>query len=400
MNINKENTIRMVGFNPLFFLKILFIPIFYELVIGGGGRFLEVGPLSFRMLFFAFSLSVSFLYCLYKKKIKRNVAVILFVVTILLIFSSIVGVVNHAETSLLFSDLKPLLFFYMLLFFSLVIKDLKDIEKVISIIKKGAIVMGVIYILVIALLFLGKIDFATFYSKQYEIGEVLFKGDSLFFYKGFIYICIGFFFFLFSTSKYKNSILLFLFSCIVLTLTRGFILFTSLIFIYYIFFINKNIFKKWVMFLLLGITVITVIPFFLQILGDKSESDNVRFLLIDQVIFGITPLSLLIGHGFGIGVEIRPEHMEISFLNIFHKQGLIGVTFWLGLFFYIFFMYHNIKDKDYKKVGLPFLLGVIFVILQSTTNPYMNNPIGLSLILITVVIFSRLLELQKTQSLN
>jgi hypothetical protein len=58
-------------------------------------------------------------------------------------------------------------------------------------------------------------------------------------------------------------------------------------------------------------------------------------------------------------------------------------------------MFFNIKDKRIKNQAYPFVLSVVFVILQSTTNPFMNNPIGLTMILITIVVLSKLLEQQK-----
>lgn len=143
------------------------------------------------------------------------------------------------------------------------------------------------------------------------------------------------------------------------------------------------------------VMVLVGLSFLMESLGDKSGSDSARFVQIDQVLSNVNPISFFIGHGFGIGVPIRPRGMELSLLEIFHKQGLLGLSFWFGMFIYIFLMYSNIKNKDYKKKALPFLLSVIFIILQSGTNPYMNNPIGLSMILITLVVFLRLLELQK-----
>ncbi|WP_342330328.1 hypothetical protein [Pedobacter sp. FW305-3-2-15-E-R2A2] len=389
--------IRRSDLNLLFLLKLLFIPILYELVIGGGGRYLELGPLSFRMLFFGLSLAISFVYYMNKERIRKDVAIIIMSFTIVTGFSALIGVLNGADKSLILADLKPLLFFYILLFFSLVIKDIDDIKRTSLIIKRGSVFLAGVYILVIILLFLGRIDFNAFYQKQNEIGEVMFKNDSLFFYKGFLYLCIGFFFFLFSKEKYSKLALLLLFVSILLTLTRGFILFTALIAGYYIFFINKNNLLKGVVFLVGLASVIIIAPIFFNAIGDKSDSDNVRYIQMAQVFADINPLSIFIGHGFGIGVPIRPKGMEMSFLEIFHKQGLVGLGFWFGMFSYIFLMYLNIKNKEYKELALPFLLSVVFVILQSGTNPYMNNPIGLTVILITIVVFSKLSELQKKQ---
>lgn len=391
--------VRKRNFSLDFVLKLLFIPIFYELVVGGSGHYLELGPITVRMFLYVIAILMSLLYYSIKKVIKKDVVIIISSLTLTCLLSGIVGYSNGAPIGAILEDFKPLSFIYVLLFFSLVIQKIEDIDKISTIIKIGSLILGVVYVIVIMLLFFKKIDFMSFYVRQNEIGEVMFRNDTLFFYKGFLYLCVGFFFFLLSKGKYNIIPVVFLFVCIILTLTRGFILFTVLIFLYYIFFINKNVLVKWI-FLFLGLLIVVIlIPILLETLGDKSDSDTVRYTQIDQVTSAINPVSFIIGHGFGIGVPIREGHMELSFLEIFHKQGLIGVCFWFGMFIHIFLMYFNIKNKKYKQLAMPFLLSVVFVILQSTTNPYMNNPIGLTMILITIVVFSKLLEAQKNNTI-
>ncbi len=387
--------IKKINFSFLFFLKLLFIPLLYELVIGGSGHYLELGPVTFRMVAYLLAIFLAIIYYLNKKLIRKDISTILILFSGTLFLSSIIGYINNAPLDLILEDLKPLVFFYILLFFTIVVKDIQDIIKISQIIKNGSIILGSIYILVIILLFTGRINFTTFYQQQTEIGEIMFRNESLFFYKGFLYLCIGYFFFLLSDGRKNKFGALFLFLCIILTLTRGFILFTVLITAYYIFFINKNVILKWIVFIFGIIAFSILVPILLETLGDKSDSDNSRYLQINEVIAAIDPISFIIGHGFGVGVRSREIHMELSFLEIFHKQGIIGLAFWSGLFFYIFLLYAKIKIKSYRKIALPFLLGVVFIILQSTTNPYMNNPIGLMMILISIVVFSKLLELQK-----
>ena len=359
---------------------------------------MELGPITVRMLLYVIAVLLSLVYYSIKKTIKTDVFILMFALTTSCLLSGVVGYVNRASIGAILEDFKPLSFIYVLLFFSVVIKRIEDIDKICKIVKIGSLILGGGYILVVLLLFFKQIDFASFYLRQYEIGEVMFRDDTLFFYKGFMYLCVGFFFFLLSKGKYSLIPLLFLFSCIVLTLTRGFILFTVLITLYYVFFISKNVLIKWLFFIMGLFSVMILIPILLETLGDKSDSDIVRYTQINQVTSAINPVSFLIGHGFGIGVPIREVHMELSFLEIFHKQGLLGLCFWFGIFIHIFIMYFNIKDKKYKEIALPFLLSVVFVILQSTTNPYMNNPIGLTMILITIVVFSKLLEIQKNKT--
>ena len=376
---------------PLF-LKLIFIFSFYELVIGGGGRFLEVGALTFRMIFFLLAICVSLFLYIYKNSIKKDIVIIVFTFTVLLLFATIVGLANSAPSDLILEDLKPLSFFYIILFFSLVINSLEDITMVNKIIKRGAVLLSVIYLMVILFLFLGYIDFGAFYMRQNEIGEIMFRGDSLFFYKGFLYLCIGFFFFLLSDDKFKNFFLVLLFASIVLTLTRGFILFTLLISFYYVFFINKNRILKWTWGILSIAIVLIGSALLIDSIGDRSDSDAVRYIQVDQVIDRISTVSFFIGNGFGVGVPDRPIHMENSFLEIFHKQGLFGLIFWIVLLGYTYQLYLKISNSSYRRIALPYLLSVIFVYLQSLTNPFLNNPIGLSMILMSIVVFNKLSE--------
>lgn len=387
------------NFSLDFLLKLMFIPIFYELVIGGSGHYLEIGPITLRMVFYIIAILISLVYYSFKKVIKKDVIIIVGSLTLFCSLSSMIGYFNHASIGAILEDFKPISFIYVILYFSLVVKNIDDILMISSILKIGSIILAVVYISVVLLLYFGKIDFLDFYSSQNQIGEIMFRNDTLFFYKGFMYLCVGFFFYLFSKGKFKFFALLLLFTSIVLTLTRGFILFTVLIFLYYIIFFNKNIFLKWAIFFVGFFSVIYFIPFLVESLGDRSDSDVVRFSQVNQVISAINPLSFIIGHGFGIGVPIRPIHMELSFLEIFHKQGIIGVSFWIGLYLHIFIIYFKITNKKYKVMAVPFLLSVVFVLLQSTTNPFMNNPIGLTMILITIVVFSKLLDFEKKEIL-
>lgn len=380
-------------------LKLFFTVILFELVIGGSGHFLEIGPITVRMLLYGSAILISFVILFTKGVVKKNVIVILSLVTISSLISAAIGYLHGASIAYILEDFKPLSFFYILLFFSIAIRSLTDIYTTIFIIKTGAILLAIIYLIVVLLLLTGKINFLSFYASQKEIGEVFFRNETLFFYKGFLYLCIGFLFFLSSKGSYKLVPILLLFSCIVLTLTRGFILFTIVVALYYIFFINKRVGIKWFTMGCIIVGILYLAPIFFEAIGEKSDSDSTRYTQIDQVFEAVNPITFLIGHGFGIGVPIREVHMELSFLEIFHKQGIFGIFLWLALFTHISILYFNLKIAQFKKIALPFVLGVVFVILQSLTNPFMNNPIGMTMILITVVVLSKLLELQKIDKL-
>jgi O-antigen ligase len=117
-------------------------------------------------------------------------------------------------------------------------------------------------------------------------------------------------------------------------------------------------------------------------LGDREFSDNERKRQIKEVIADITPATVIWGHGFGNGVESRPIHMEISYLEIFHKQGLIGLGTWVFLFTSLVGYFISLPLRS--PLSYAFFLAAIFIFFQSLTNQYINNPIGMGMFLISL----------------
>jgi len=118
-------------------------------------------------------------------------------------------------------------------------------------------------------------------------------------------------------------------------------------------------------------------------LGDKAPSDEGRIVLFKQVMSALTPLSLFVGHGFGIGIAEKPVHMEISYLEILHKQGLLGLLFWFMLFVLTVRMYFRACRNGYRRTALPFMLSSLLIFILTATNNYMNNPLGMSMLLVS-----------------
>jgi hypothetical protein len=127
------------------------------------------------------------------------------------------------------------------------------------------------------------------------------------------------------------------------------------------------------------------------LLGDRDFSDSGRRQQIEEVVDRVTLSSFFIGHGFGVGVPSRPVHMEISYLEIMHKQGLAGMLFWAGLLYLLFKKYRAAETTPWRDA---FFCGAVFVFFQSLTNQYMNNPIGLAMIMLALVCLDRLKKKQ------
>jgi hypothetical protein len=213
-------------------------------------------------------------------------------------------------------------------------------------------------------------------------------------------MCIGFFFFFFDKKSKKNSLkIIIIFLAIILTLARAYILLIFLLVISSIVFKflydKKNKVLNILFLSFIIVNAIIFIPVALKMLGDKTLSDNIRVDQILQVFEMINPISIFLGHGLGIGVPIRPGHMEIMYLEIFHKQGLLGLVFWFSILAYIILKYYNYnvyckKKRLQRLIDLrPFLFGVLFLYLQSIFNPYLTNSMGMTFLFIALIIFEK-----------
>jgi hypothetical protein len=385
MNLGKTSnfTVKNVGDK---FIKLFLIGMVFELAIGGGGRFFEIGPITVRMLFYLLAFPISIVLIVLAKKIKEYVFVSTVVYTLLLSIGILVGIINHNPIDLILEDIKPLSFFYVLPFFAGAIRNVEDVKLMIRVIKASSIILASGYILLLSLIVTQIVNFSRFYAMMEPYGEVMFRGETFFFYKGFLFLCIGFFFTL-QPGRLNRFFAVLLLTAIILTLTRGFILMVLVVSVFYLMFIYKN--KLISALLLLGtfITFLAALPFYLESVGDRSDSDMIRIFAVQQVREKTNPVNFFIGDGFGRGIPIRPIHMEISFLEIFSKQGVCGIMFWLVLLFYISYKFFNSNEpKEHKTLLAPFYLSVIFVYLQSLTNPFLNNPIGMSIVLISLVV--------------
>jgi O-antigen ligase len=296
-----------------------------------------------------------------------------------------VGILNGNDNGLMIEDIKPLLFFFMLIYFELTITNIEQVRMVARVTKISAVMLALSYIVAIFVFYTGNVTFESVYLVLGTKSDFIFRGQVALFYKGFVYICIGIIFFIQRWSPLNVISTILCLTAIILTMTKGLILATLLIVVLYIFFIDKRrILLPPAIIISMAVLIVTFLWFEAQ-LGDKSISDQIRITTMNQVISRMDVTTLFIGHGFGQGVPERPVHMEISFLEIFHKQGLVGVLFWLSLITCIIYYYCQIKIGVTRRIALPFLLGSIFLYLESVTNPFINNPIGMSFLLISLV---------------
>lgn len=360
----------------IFFLSAI------ELSLMGSGQAISYKGFSLRMVLFAILVTYSFFKIRWSVTIIRNS--ILFIS--LLIVGFLIGMINNASTSHVLIDIKPLLFIFYIAPISFFLQDNDNRNIVIRIIKISSIVLAIIYLLYVVLfLFFPVIRLIPMYLVSYR--EIYFRPSGLFFYKGFLTLMVGFILHLYSNSKFRLLICTILLSAIILSLTRGILaaLLGSFIFLFWIdLWLEKRISKtRLILFPVILIILVFSISSILLLYGDRTVSDAIRFQIIDQVFENINAFSLILGHGFGIGIEVRELHMEIAYLEILHKQGVLGLSFWILIFIQAFLYYRNSMRS--RRIAKPFFLIVCSVYLISFTNSFVNNPLGLYPLLVSLI---------------
>ena len=460
-NILKSELTKKI--ESYFFTFLLF-----ELFLGGSGRIFSFGFISLRMILFSIALIWFSIRFLYESKDKFILRIVVYF-TIVLATGVIVGLLNKAPKNLIFIDIKQLFFFFSIICFSICIKTKEQINKVILLIKISTLTLAISYLICYGLIQLNIIKMEPFYnylSVKWLHNEFMFRGtDGNFFYKGFFYLGIGIFFYLFSNPSYKNGFLaLIIYVALFLTLLRWLLAITLIVFASSILFncvINKfrlsYLKSKQMIFHLLLILTMTIVPiifkdFYITSLGNKQESVDIRKQQIEEVKSEIfenknsltlekknelipindknikniklkdttlekinniknlkdnsnenvnknklknfkenskekSKFNIVVGKGLGIGVPIRPVHMELTYLEIFFKQGLLGLSFWIFILFYCIYKFKlaSKNNIDLQNI-IPWLTGVFIVYLQSITNPLLVNSIGMSFVIIATII--------------
>lgn len=368
---------------------IILIFVVSELVLFGGGRLISVGPITFRMILF----TIAQIYTVYNIKNTRVPAYIIGMVFFFiwsLAFSAEIGLFNNAGLDLVISDIKTMSYFVMLIFFYITIDNKKIIATLSKTIKLCSITLAIVYLGVIVAIYLNYLNYDMLYSKQNIFNEIMIS-DGRIFYKGFLYLCIGFVFFVVDKTKISKTLSIVLLIAIVMTFTRGLLISTLLVYLSYLFIFTPVSARKILLLAAILLTVGLFSSWYFSNVGDRTILSNLpRIITIDQVKEAVSIPSLFFGHGLGIGVNERPEHMEMTYIEIFHKQGILGLLIWIILFATIIIKYSKIHDIKNKSIALPYVLSTVLIYIQTATNPYLNNPIGMGMVLISLTVVSLL----------
>lgn len=385
--------------------KFLLTVVLLELFLGGGGRLTEIGTLTLRMYLFALCMAWVAL------RLAGGASGIVPIQTwrLLGIFfcaicvAALVGVVRGSGIEAIAGDLKPLMYFPMILFFTMAIRGKDDVEKVSMLIVLSGIIQAFAYLSVLAIAHAGVVSYQTIYFFLAKLfgeltsgGEIGFRGNAPmfflgFFYKGFLYMCVAFIFLLIDPVRRNLWLALMVLAAIVFTFTRGFLASLLLTFGLGTMVLRE---KMVLILMLLGVAVGAfmlsadlVEPF------RRAVSDEVRIADLRTVWGDLDLPTLLAGKGFGTLIGER-ERIEMTYIEVLYKQGLIGMAFWVYLLFVNLAAFGRVP-RELRKQAFVFLLAGMFVYIQTSTNHFLNNSIGMGMVLLSTVV---LLALARTET--
>src|SRR5918996_316270 len=309
-------------------VRVLLGAVLLELILLGSGRLVELGPLTLRMWLFGAALGFTAMALLVGSTVHREIVLLILGFLALTATSATVGLLNRAPPDQVADDVKPLLFFLGLLFFHIAIRDQRQVTTIARLIKGGALTLAIGYLAILALTVLGVLPFSAIYALLSQSREFAFRGEEGFFYKGFLYLGIGLCFFFPERGLGAKAASLLLLVAIAASLTRGLLLAAAGVLVLAGLVQRMSPLRTQVFLLALPAAAVAAWPWFLGIFGSRVASDAIRLHDVRVIQESASAGSFFLGHGLGTMVGARAR-IEASYLEIFHQQGLLGLTFWM-----------------------------------------------------------------------
>jgi len=386
--------------------KMLAIVFIFDILLFGGAD-IELfksdnfgGRVSIRMVLTVIIFLYFVISCVLNRyKFKSNkIAVTSFVLFCYCIFSFSYGVILNNDLSMAIADFRPelslILFFPILSIFDSKSVKLKNIYGLLLVCSVIISLFSIIFYLsnITGIIF-GPITMLEMQKYIVDMGErasggIVFSGDIV------VLIALLFITFksLFSHVTFKEKIMAAIFSIVILqTAQRGLVLTYAIFIVAFImgFKLKKQSIKGIV--LLFSIAIFAFIALnsydFSRVFDYSDGGIGKRLDFLESTIeaFAINPL---LGTGYGVQTIVYGNfevlRLEISYIEILLKQGLIGLLLWC----YICWLTIERCCFIYKRTNNEYaILAVIFsgvVIIMSFTNPYLNNGYGISLMLLSV----------------
>jgi hypothetical protein len=369
-------------------LELLYSLSLLEVVIGGGGRMAGFSPISVRGALAGICLAASLLD--FARRGVRIAPSAFFLVTYFLLSTAIgvlVGYASGNRVDAIWVDVAQISFFLVILFFQQCFFRGRVFFLTERLFIFPAFFMALAYMAALFLIFfMGRFD--EVYQFLSVGDDFFFRENGTFFFKGFVYLGVAFFFLLERLSFQRFLSLLVIVAAIILCNTRGMYMALAMI----VFLLYFRVEGKILILLVAGAVGVFFWGQILEVVA-KPDSDVVRLLDLQYVFDNMDFASMIFGHGFGAEINERGR-IEVAWVEVLYKQGLIGLGFWLYWLFSLISCFGSLRG-GMKKMGRPYFASALFIFILSFTNPFMNNSIGLVVLIVAHFSLIYLLEWQR-----
>jgi hypothetical protein len=366
----------------------LYTLLLLELVLGGGGRLVPIGPVTLRIIVFFMTLVV-WLMAVALRKYRSGQGLALFVVYAFCL-SHLPALLTDATSLSLdrqqFAQIQGLLFVFSAPFIAMAVNSVDVVERSARIIIYGGLVSALALFCVIFLLYIGFINFTVLYEWSQISEEISFRSESQVFSKGLFFIAVSLIFAVILRPRFWILMSIILALCIILSLTRGIV---AAAFMGVVYGLIKDR-RRGAIYVLVAAALITAFLYSEEIaeffIGSEDRASSVQTRIDDFQVFllEVDFRMLMMGEGFGSSLNGR-HAIENSYVWAIWRFGILGFLFWTSPFFLSYNFYRKIKKgSSYSQMGTAYFSGMIMLGLVTATNPFINNSIGILYSLISI----------------
>ena len=371
-------------------MKTLFTITVLELLIGGGGRLFEVGPVTVRMILFVICLCVGFSVAISRMEKAEGIPLAIILVSAYLfvhITGILIGLSKGNDLDVATKEMQLSLYWLAAIFFAQVLHSRNMVVHYSLLVRFAGLFLAVAYIGVILSLAIGMIDYSLLYSMLSMSDEFSFRSSGFFVYKGFIYLGISAIFFVALPGRYSAIFSTLIIAALAMTLTRGFIL--STVFAMLLMLMMQRRWRQLGILTCLASCALFFVFIYMPLQDEaislsREISNGQRIDDFAYIVENFRANSLFFGEGMGTPINDR-INIENTFLWALWRLGIFGVLFWLCPLIICHRYFMKIKRGSPQfNLACAYYFSTILIYVQTMSNPYLNNSIGLSFILAAI----------------
>jgi hypothetical protein len=383
------------------FQKLLLGLVVTDLTLGGNGYLITFAGLRIRDILYVACIGWAALRLTLLDRVRLEPWLLAFLAGFAAVtgFGAWLGHSNGYANAAIFAELKPLAYFPMLIFFLVAIRDVDDVRLVVKILAWGGAAVGLAYLALHAVTYSELVPYSTAFYILRQSDEFIFRYGPYqagFLYKGMFYACIAAIFLLLDRGRLSQIVGGLVVIAVALTVTRSFSYALAAVLLVALP-LSAARFRLAASAVTIVLVTTAAMHFEMtaaisrgQIEDDQStmarQTDKLRSEDIRFIVSNVSSKTLFIGNGLGSPIRHR-QRTELTYLEILHKQGLIGLVPWAVLFGWLTLLYWRARSE---KLALPFFLSGLFVYAASAALTFLPGSIGMGVVFLSVASLSAL----------